>query len=124
MANGLTYRDLVRQVKQLSKEIARDTSAHRALAELLKQEAQDTLRVAEQISTLKVDSATVAETSEVARLMNGLSEAAVSYATTAEEAGRQAQAAGEQARTDHNGIQEANDRSPVEMADRTWYTQE
>lgn len=124
MATGLTYRDLVRQVRQLSKEITRDTSAHRALADLLKTEAQDTGRVAEQIAALKVDAATVAETREVGRIMAGLSEAALAYAATAEEAGRHAQAAGDQARTDHDGIQQAVDSSPVEMAHRGWYTQE
>ncbi|MET8623598.1 hypothetical protein ABZW30_07555 [Kitasatospora sp. NPDC004669] len=124
MATDLTYRDLVRQVRELSRELRRDTTAFRALATAQDNAAKETGRIAEQIATLKVDAATVAETHEVARIMQGLSDDAIAYATSAEEAGRDAAAAEQQAHTDHDGIQQAVDSSRVPMADRQWYTQE
>ncbi|MFF3067156.1 hypothetical protein [Kitasatospora sp. NPDC057936] len=124
MPADLTHRELVRQVRELSRELRRDTAAFRALAKAQQQEAQETGRIADQIAALHVDSATIAETREVARIMQGLSQAAIAYESAAEEAGRSAAATETQARTDHDGIQQAVDSSPVPMADRTWYTQE
>ncbi|MFD7448285.1 hypothetical protein [Kitasatospora sp. NPDC059827] len=124
MATDLTYRELVRQVRELSRKVRRDTAAFQALATAQKEQAQQTGRLAEQIATLHVDAATVAETREVSRIMQGLSDAAIAYAASAEEAGREAVATERQAHTDHDGIQQAVDSSRVPMADRTWYTQE
>ncbi|MFI9331979.1 hypothetical protein ACIGZJ_31110 [Kitasatospora sp. NPDC052868] len=124
MATGLTYRELLLQVGSLTWEVRRDTAAFRALAAAQADEAKETGRIAEQIAALKVDAATIAETHEVARIMQGLSQAAIAYAAATEETGREAVAADQQARTDHDGIQEARDAAPVPMADRTWYTQE
>ncbi|MFF2044029.1 hypothetical protein ACFVVX_26780 [Kitasatospora sp. NPDC058170] len=124
MAAGLTYRELVREVGRLTGEVRRDTAAFRALAQAQKEQAADTRRISEQIAALHVDEATVAETSEVSKIMQGLSDAALAYESAAEEAGRAAADAGAQAATDHDGIQQAADSAPVPMADRTWYTQE
>ncbi|WP_380286553.1 hypothetical protein [Kitasatospora purpeofusca] len=124
MAAGLTYRELVREVRRLTREVRRDTAAFQDLAKAQKDEAADTYRISEQIAHLKVDAATVAETAEVSKIMQGMSNAAIAYATCAQEAGRSAAAAETQARTDHDGIQEARDVAPVPMADRTWYSQE
>ncbi|GHF27887.1 hypothetical protein GCM10018790_01590 [Kitasatospora xanthocidica] len=124
MASDLSYRELVRQVRQLAREVRRDTAAYRTLAQAQKAEAEDTGRIAEQIAALKVDAATVAETHEVAKVMKGLSDAAIAYASAAEETGRTAADTESQAHTDHDGIQQAVDSSSVPMADRTWYTQE
>ncbi|MEV0187200.1 hypothetical protein AB0I39_01525 [Kitasatospora purpeofusca] len=124
MAAGLTYRELVREVRRLAREMRRDTAAFHALAAAQREQAVDTRRIAEQIAALHVDSATVAETSEVAKIMQGLSDAALAYEGAATEAGRSAADADAQAATDHDGIQQARDSAPVPMADRTWYTQE
>jgi hypothetical protein len=124
MAADLTYRQLLRETRALAREVRRDTEAHRKLATKQDEEAQDTGRIAEQIAALGVDAATVAETREVSRIMKGLSNSALSYATTAEEASRAAKAAENEAVTTHGGIQEAVDRSPVDMAKSEFYTQE
>ncbi|MFJ2779191.1 hypothetical protein [Kitasatospora sp. NPDC087315] len=124
MATGLTYRELVRQVRQLAREVRRDTAAYKALAAAQNKEANDTNRIAEQIIALKVDTATVAETHEVTRIMRGLVHAAIAYATATEETSRSAAATETQAQGDHGGIQQAADSSRVPMADRPWYTQE
>jgi hypothetical protein len=124
MAADLTYRQLVKAVRELAREVRRDTEAHRKLALKQQEEAKDTGHIAEQIAALGVDAATVAETREVARIMQGLSASALSYASTADEASRAAKAAESEAVTTHGSIQEAVDRSPVPMANAAFYTQE
>jgi hypothetical protein len=121
---GLTYKELRREVRALAKEIRDATNAHHTTARRQNAEARDTRHVADQITMLRVDQATVAETREVARIMTGLSDAALAYATACEETARAATAAEEQAVTDHGGIQDAVDRSPVPMANAAWYRQE
>lgn len=124
MAATLTYRELLRETRALAKEIRGATEDHKKLAKTLADEAKDTSRVAEQIAALNVDTATVAETREVARIMQGLSTATLAYASAADEASRAATAAERQTITDHGGIQQAVDSSPVRMANASWYNQE
>lgn len=121
---GLTYKQLLREVRNLTREIRGATDAHAKTARHQTAEARDTGHIADQITMLRVDTATVNETREVARIMNGLSDVALSYATACEEAGRSAAAAEQQAVADHGGIQEAVDRAPVPMANSTFYRQE
>ncbi|MHA6764713.1 hypothetical protein [Streptacidiphilus sp. PAMC 29251] len=120
----LTYRELLGETRELARAVRKEARANGELAALMIHQAETTGRTAEQIATLHVDSATVAETNEVARIMIGLSVAALAYANATDEAARAAVAAEQQNVTDHGGIQEARDRSPVEMADRDWYRQE
>lgn len=124
MPATLTFRELLKETRALAKEIRQATGAHKTLAKTLTDEAKDTGRVAEQIVALNVDQATIAETRELASIMQGLSTATLAYATAADEASRAAAAAERQAVTDHGGIQQAADRSPVRMANASWYTQE
>ncbi|MFJ9447145.1 hypothetical protein ACIRRH_35645 [Kitasatospora sp. NPDC101235] len=124
MASTLTYRELRKQIRALAKEVRQATEAHKKLARTLNAEAKDTGRIAEQIAALKVDSATIAETREVSRIMQGLSTTALAYSTAAEEASRSATAADQEAVRLHDGIQQAVDKSPAPMAKASWYTQE
>lgn len=121
---ALTYRELLRETRDLARGVRHATESHKKMATAMDGQAKDTGRIAEQIAALKVDTATVAETREVARIMQGLSTSALAYASAADEASRAATAAEQQTRSDHGGIKEAADRSPVPMADRSWYTQE
>lgn len=121
---ALTYRQLLREARALARDVRRATERHKKMAAAMDSHAKDTGRVAEQIAGLKVDSATVAETREVSRIMQGLSTAALAYASAADEASRAAVAAERETITTHGGIKEARDRSPVKMADRDWYGQE
>lgn len=121
---ALIYSELLHETRALARDVRRATAAHRKLATAMDEHAKDTGRVAEQIAALKVDAATVAETREVARIMQGMSTAAIAYADAADEASRTAAAAEQQTIATHGGIKEARDRSPVEMADRGWYGQE
>ncbi|MEU4301939.1 hypothetical protein [Kitasatospora aureofaciens] len=124
MAKSLTYRALRRELRALAKEVRQGTEEHKKLAREIEAEARDTGRIAEQIASLKVDTATVSETREVSRIMRGLSVTALAYATAADAASHAAVAADNEAARLHNGIQEAVDRSPVPMANSSWYTQE
>jgi hypothetical protein len=121
---ALTYRELLRQTRAMARDVRRATERHKKMATAMDRESKDTGRVAEQIAALKVDTATVAETREVARIMQGLSTSALAYANAADEVSRAAAAAERQTVTTHGGIKEAADRSPAPMADRTWYRQE
>jgi hypothetical protein len=121
---ALTYRELLREAKALARDVRRATEHHKKMATAMGAQAKDTGRVAEQIAALHVDTATVAETREVARIMQGLSTAAIAYANAADEASRAAAAAEQLTVATHGGIQEAADRSPVPMAARGWYAQE
>jgi uncharacterized protein (DUF2235 family) len=121
---ALTYRQLLRETRALARDVRRSTEAHKKMATAVDQRARETGRTAEQIAALHVDAATVGETRETARIMLGLSTAALAYANASDEAARSAAAAEQQTITDHGGIQEAADRSPVPMAARPWYAQE
>lgn len=121
---ALTYVELLRETRALARDVRRATERHKKMASAMDGQAKDTGRIAEQIAALKVDPATVAETREVGRIMQGVSVAALAYANAADEASRAAAAAEQETVTTHGGIKEARDRSPVEMANRTWYEQE
>lgn len=120
----LTFGQLLRETRTLARAVRQSTDSHRKLAVAMYAEASDTGRIAEQIAALKVDTATVAETREVAKIMAGMSAAAIAYADASDDASRAASAAEQQTITDHGGIKEAADRSPAPMADRGWYRQE
>lgn len=121
---SLTYRQLRREARALARDIRRSARAHAWAARTQAGEAKDTGRVAEQISGMKVDAATVSETRELAKIMQGISTVALTVEAAANEAERAAAVAEQQAVTDHGGIQEAHDRAPVPMAKSDWYRQE
>lgn len=121
---GLTYRELIREARGLANAVRHASQTHKKLAGAMDEGAKDTGRIAEQIAALHVDTATVAETNQVGQIMRGMSTAAIAYANAADEATRAAVAAEQQTITDHGGIKQAADKSPVPMADRRWYTKE
>jgi hypothetical protein len=123
----LTYKQLQQAVTELGKNVARASEAIRVKAKQIDEEATDTARVAEMIGAMSVDNATVAETRELAKITAGLSQAAIAYATAGDNTTKAAQAAHDQARTTHGGIQEAVSRSNVagiHDVNREWLRQE
>lgn len=123
----LTYAQLQKAVTTLSKTIARDAEAIREHAKTISDEAKDTARTAEQIAALHVDRATVAETHELAKIMEGVSEAVIAYAAAGDTTARQAQAAHEQNRSSHDAINQAVARSTadgIHDVSREWFRQE
>ncbi|MFF4384450.1 hypothetical protein [Kitasatospora sp. NPDC001547] len=123
-AVNLAYRELKREVAKLAKDVIRGAEHHKLLASRLAEGAKNVGRTADNIASLNVDAATVAETRELAKTMQGLSQSATGYANRADTASQSAHAAEDEAILSHEGIQQAVDNTPVPMADRTWYTQE
>ncbi|WP_042174529.1 hypothetical protein [Streptomyces sp. NBRC 110035] len=124
----LTYAQLAKQTAALARDVTRSSEAIRGHAKSLADEAKDTARLAESIGALKVDSATVAETRELARLMDGLAAGVIDYAAAGDTTARAAQAAHDQNQASHARIGEAAARSTagreVYDIDRGWLTQE
>lgn len=123
----LTNARLKQAVAALAKAEAKDAEAVRALAQTIADEAQDTARIAEGIASYRVDNNTVSETSELSKIMAGLSEATIAYAAAGETVVRKAQAVHDTARTSHDGIEEAFARSTtsdVYNLHRDWLAQE
>lgn len=124
----LTYAQLAKATTDLARDIARSAEAIRIHAKNIDDEAKDTARVAESIAAFKVDTATVAETREVARIMAGLSEAVLAYASAGDDTAHAAQAAHDQNKASHAAIGEAASRSPVGReiygVDNGWFAQE
>jgi ribosomal protein L12E/L44/L45/RPP1/RPP2 len=122
----LTYQGLRRAVMALSKDITRATSAIRVEAGRMSDEAKDTARIAQMISSMGVDADTVADATTLSKIMEGVSAEAISYISTSEMTARAASAAHDQARATHQGIQEAVTRSPVDVSStsREWFRQE
>ena len=125
--SDLTHARLKRAVATFAKCAAQDAEAIRVLAKTLDDEAQDTARIAEGIAALRVDTATVAETHELSKIMAGVSEATIAYASGANTASKLAQAAHDTAARTHDGIEEAFARSSatgVYDLNRSWLSQE
>ncbi|PBC72265.1 MULTISPECIES: hypothetical protein [unclassified Streptomyces] len=121
----ITYKQLKAAVEGLAKEVTRASDAIRGKAQQIDEEAKDTARIAEMIAGMGVDTATVGETRDLSRLMNGVSEAAIAYASAGGNTAKSANAAAIQAHTTHGGIQEAFARAALDMShlDREWLRQ-
>lgn len=124
----LTYKQLAKAVQDVAKDSMRSAEAIREHAERISQHARDTARIADQIGARRVDQATIGETQQLSKIMDGLTEAAIKYASAADTTAKQAQAAHAANRTSHERINEAAGRSPVgaEIYDvhNRWFEQE
>lgn len=123
---GITYTQLTTAITAMEKGIARAAEQIRERTAAIDEIAEITARTADGIASLNVDTATVSETHELARILRGVSEAAIAYADGGDTTTKAAAAAGAQARTTHAGIHEAFGRAPVDLSgvDREWLRQE
>jgi hypothetical protein len=124
----LTYQQLQKALVDLATTITRDAEAIRAHGKTISDEATDTARVAEQIAGMRVDTATIAETRELAKIMEGVPAAVIAYASAGDTTARTARAAHATNHAHHDGINDAARRSPVGREiydlDSGWLTQE
>ena len=123
----MTYQQLKAATIQLTKRIIRDSESIRRWGQHIDNEATETRRIGDQIGAKRVDPDTVAETQELAKIMEGVSEAAIAYATSGQDAAAASKAAHGQAQASHGGISEAVNRSSarnIHDVDRTWLEQE
>jgi hypothetical protein len=123
----LTYKALVRAVEGKEKALARNAEAVQNAATTITEYADDTVRDADALGAKSVDRDSLAECQELAKIIRGVSTAAISYAAKGVDTARAAKAAGDQARTTHSGFQEAFTRSNVdglEQVSRDWFEQQ
>jgi hypothetical protein len=123
----LTFKTLVRAVEAKEKALARNAEAVKAAADTITEHADDTAKDADALGARSVDRDSISECQELARIIRGVSDAAIAYAAKGDDTAKAAKAAGDQARTTHAGFQEAFDRSTVtglEDVSRDWLEQE
>ncbi|MFE6885836.1 hypothetical protein [Streptomyces sp. NPDC057702] len=123
----MTYDQLRKSVAALEREVARAAEAIRTRAQMVDGEARDTARIADQIGAMSVDPETVAETRDLARIMAGISRAAIAYAAAGDTTAKAASAAYAQAHKTHGGIHETVNRSSAQRihdVNREWLRQD
>ncbi|MEU4032446.1 hypothetical protein [Streptomyces anulatus] len=123
----LTYKVLVRKTEAKEKALARNAEGVRKAAENIKELADDTASDADALGAKSVDRDSLSECQELAKVIRGVSDGAITYASRTADTAKAAKAAGDQARTTHAGFQEAFDRSDVdglEKVSRDWFEQE
>lgn len=125
--SDLTFKALVRAVETKEKKLARHAESVKRAADNITEHADDTARDADALGAKSVDRDSIAECQELAKVIRGVSDGAISYAAKGADTAKAAKAAGDQARTTHGGFQEAFDRSTVtglENVSRDWLEQE
>lgn len=123
----LTYKTLVRKTQNKEKALARNAEGVQKAADNIKELADDTASDADALGAKSVDRDSLAECQELSKLIRGVSEGAITYASKTADTAKAAKSAGDQARTTHAGFQEAFDRSEVtdlEKVSRDWFEQE
>ncbi|AXU16806.1 hypothetical protein [Streptomyces clavuligerus] len=123
----LTYKALVRKVQAKEKALARNAEGVKKAADTIKELASDTASDADALGAKSVDRDSLAECQELAKVIRGVSDRAITYASKTADTAKAAKAAGDQARATHRGFQEAFDRSRVtglEKVSRDWFEQE
>lgn len=123
----LTNKQLQAWVKNFAKEVARNGEEINQVAVAISDAANATRADANSIGAKKVDPDTVSETGELAKIMDGLSEASLAYAAAATDTSRAADQVDFTARTTHDAIDEAVNRSPargIHDVSRDWFEQQ
>lgn len=123
----LTYKALAHAVQAKEKKLARHAESVKKAADNIKEHADDTAKDADALGAKSVDRDSISECQELAKVIRGVSDGAISYAAKGVDTAKAAKAAGDQARSTHGGFQEAFDRSGVtglENVSRDWFEQE
>ncbi|MFE5886745.1 hypothetical protein [Streptomyces hydrogenans] len=123
MANT-TYRELRAAVQQLADFVAQDGEAIRQIGLIAAANAREVAQTADSLARVEVDTYTTGEAKDVARIMSGLSTAAIATASAADSVGAAARATDAQARKSHEGIDEQVNAMGVPMAKAAFYEQE
>ncbi|MGW5003277.1 hypothetical protein ACWEP8_37115 [Streptomyces hydrogenans] len=122
----LTYTQLVRAIETHQVTTARSAEAIRVRSQALADYAKATRHDAKCLAAMSVDPYTYGEADQLAKNLDGVSDAIVAYASAADTVARGAKAAADQARTTHAGVQQAASRAPVDVTgvNRAWFQQE
>lgn len=123
----ITREQFLRAVTDFSSEVMADAEALRGWSQFIDGESRDTAHVADMISAKHVDKDTVGETQELAKIMLGVSEQAIQYASAGDTTTRLARASHDEAVNSHQAISEQVNASPavgIHDVDNDWLTQE
>lgn len=125
--SDLTNKQLQAQTRAIARQTARSSEEINQVAVFFTEEARDTRNVANMIGSKKVDPDTVSETEELAKIIDGLSEMTLTYASTTKDTSHTAAATAATARTVHDNIGEQVNRSParnIHDVQREWLQQQ
>ncbi|WP_331726587.1 hypothetical protein OG592_44130 (plasmid) [Streptomyces avidinii] len=119
-----TYRALRAEVQKVAYSVAKEGETIRGIGERAEQNARAVARIADNLANLDVDTLTTGEAKDTARIMRGLSTAAIAAASAADSVTSAARAADAQAQKSHEGIDEQVGAMTVPMARASFYVQE
>lgn len=121
----LTHRGLLRRLTRLQQDATHVSELMTERAKAHRVVAEDTASVAESISAMGIDSATVQECGQLADLIAAVGEAQTQFASACADLPALAEAAVDTAKKTDGRIQEAFDASPVDAShvDREFFRQ-
>ncbi|MFF8866625.1 hypothetical protein ACF08B_31770 [Streptomyces sp. NPDC015139] len=124
LKDAATYAALRAKLAWLTHQVHAHAETVTTLAASVEETAEQMQDASETMKALSVDDATTAEFADAALTMTGAREAASAYGTAADSAHAAADDAKSTVESDHGGIADAVDSSPVEMAEAAFYTQQ
>ncbi|ARE77233.1 hypothetical protein B6R96_27560 [Streptomyces sp. Sge12] len=124
LQDAVTYAALRAKLAWLTHKVHVHAETVTRLAADVDDTAEQMQDASETMKALSVDAATTAEFADAALTMTGAKDAAGAYTSAADSASAAADDAKTTAESDHGGIADAVDTSPVEMAEAAFYTQQ
>ncbi|GLW00299.1 hypothetical protein [Streptomyces lavendulae] len=124
LKDAVTYAALCAKLAWLTHQVRVHAETVTTLAAMVDETAEQMQDAAETMKALAVDDATTAEFADAALTMSGAKDAAGAYTSAADSAASAADDALLTVQSDHGGIADAVDASPVEMAEAAFYTQQ
>ncbi|MER7955163.1 hypothetical protein [Streptomyces sp. NPDC096030] len=124
LRDAATYAALRTKLAWLTHQVHTHAETVTQLTTDVEETAEQMQDASETMKALAVDAATTAEFADAALVMTGAREAAGAYTAAADSAAAAADDAKSTVESDHGGIADAVDTSPVDMANATFYTQQ
>ncbi|MFD3678105.1 hypothetical protein [Streptomyces sp. NPDC058613] len=124
LKDAATYAALRTKLAWLTHQVHTHGETVTTLATTVDDTAEQMQDASETMKALAVDTATTAEFADAAVVMTGAKEAAGAYTAAADSAASAAEDARTTVESDHGGIADAVDSSPVEMAEAAFYAQQ
>ncbi|MGI5485106.1 hypothetical protein [Streptomyces lavendofoliae] len=123
LKDAATYAALRTKLAWLTHKVHAHAQTVTTLASDVNDAAEQMLDASETMKALAVDDQTTSEFADAALTMTGVKDAAGAYNSAADSASAAADDAKTTTETDHGGIADAVDSSPVDMAEANFYTQ-
>lgn len=124
LKDAATYAALRAKLAWLTHQVQAHGESVTQLTAEVDDAAEQMQDASETMKALAVDAATTAEFADAAAVMTGAKEAAGEYTAAADSAAAAADDAKTTTESEHGGIADAVQTSPVEMAEAVFYTQQ